>query len=115
MKTIMKKIILILFFLGLILPELALGQTVIQNPFVHDTFPELINAIIGILFWIATLIAPVMILVGAFYFLTAGGNPQGVETGKKIILYTIIGFIIIMMASGIVALLEHVFEVRQQE
>jgi len=111
----MKKIILVTIVLSLIIPLVGLTQIVLQNPLAHDTFEELITALIRVIFNIALILAPLMIIVGAFYFLTAGGNPQGVETGKKIILYTIIGFIIIMMASGIVALLEHVFEVRQQE
>lgn len=100
----MKKALLILIFLSLILPIATFGIT-IPNPIVHDTFEELIIAIINFLFTVALVIAPLMIIVGAFHFLTAAGDPKGVETGKKIIIYTLIGFVVILLARGIVEMI----------
>ena len=109
----MKKILLILILVGLILPASAGAIIRIENPLGAKTFQELIGNIINLIFTIAVVIAPAMIIVGAFYFLTAGGNPQGIETGKKIILWTIIGFVVIMLAWGAIELLKEVFEVKE--
>ena len=112
--TMMKKILLILILLSLVLPIVALGTIEIQPPIEARTFAELVDRLIDFIFTIALFIAPAMIIVGAFYFLIPSEKSENIETGKKIITYTIIGFIIIMMATGIVDLLRHVFEIGQE-
>jgi len=107
----MKKIILVTIVLSLIIPLVGLTQIVLQNPLAHDTFEELITALIRVIFNIALILAPLMIIVGAFYFLTAGGDSKNIETGKKIIFYTLIGFVIILLSRGIIELLRQVFRV----
>jgi len=104
----MKKVLVILILMSLILPASASGLK-IENPIRADTFYELITSIINFLFTISLFIAPIMIIVGGFYFLMAADNVQNIETGKKIILYTIIGFVVIMLARGLVRMLEQAF------
>ena len=53
-----------------------------------------------------------MIIIGAFYFLVPGEGSKNIETGKKIITYTLIGFTIILLSWGIIQLFRQVFEVR---
>ena len=43
----------------------------------------------------------VMIFIGAFQFLFSGGDPKRVEMGKKTILYTVIGYVILIASSAI--------------
>ncbi len=106
----MKKVLAILILIGLVLPIASLAGIIrIENPLEADTFAELIGNIIDFIFTIALFIAPLMIMIGAFYFLTAVEDVQKVETGKKIILYTIIGFVIIMLSRGLVELLRQAF------
>lgn len=104
----MKKVLLILIILGLILPILVLG-IVLENPLRHATFEALIEALIRIIFNIALVLAPLMIIIGAFYFLVPGEGSKNIETGKKIILYTLIGFTIILLARGIIELFRQLF------
>lgn len=54
------------------------------------------------LIWVAAFIAPIFIIYGAFQMLTSAGSAEKFESGKKTILYTVIGFIIILAAKGIV-------------
>ncbi len=44
----------------------------------------------------------VMLLVGAFLYLTSGGNPKGTEAGQKTLTFAVIG--IVVSLTGIIAL-----------
>ncbi len=99
-----KKIFFLTFLFFLLTPFLA-GAIKFENPLVGITFEELIDAITDFIFWVTIAIAPIMIIVAAFYFLTSGGNPEKVSKAKKIILFTIIGLIIILLGKGIVAII----------
>ena len=66
----------------------------------------LIERFVTILRDFATPIAILMILFGAFRILTAAGDPAKFETGKKILLYTAIGYAIIFVGWGITSIIE---------
>lgn len=105
----MKKGLSILFTLSLFLPLLVSAIEIrIDNPLNYDTFEDLVNAIIGFFFILAVALAPLMIIIGAFYILTAGGDEKKVNTGKNIILYTVIGLIIILIARGLIGIIKGV-------
>ena len=82
------------------------GATVLCPPTKYRTISELIESIINWVFYIGIIIAPLMILVGALYFMTAAGVPQRVETGKKIIFWTIVGLVIILFSKGIISIVK---------
>ncbi|HUW71957.1 MAG TPA: hypothetical protein VMV66_02105 [Candidatus Humimicrobiaceae bacterium] len=104
----MKKRLLILIFLGLALPLLAPAATdiVITNPITATSFGELVDGLLTFLWWVAVALVPLMIVIAGFYFVTAAGDPAKVEKAKGIILYTVIGFFIILLARGFVELLQ---------
>lgn len=104
-----KKILLISILLSLPIIVLAVE---FQNPLEYETFGELIDAIIDFIFYIAVVVAPLMIIIGAFYLLTAGGDPKKIGTGKNIIIYTLIGLAIVMLARGLIAMVESVIGVK---
>lgn len=58
---------------------------------------NIINWILGIL----ALIAVIMILIGGFKWMTAGGNEEKVEGAKKLLIAAVIGLVIILAAWGI--------------
>ena len=62
--------------------------------------------------WIFTagvIIAPIMIIIGAFLFLTGGDNPNQVASGKKVLMWAIIGLALILFARGIFAAFRSIF------
>jgi hypothetical protein len=105
-QTFLIKIFLVstLFFL---MPLLIKGVT-IPNPLKVSTIEELINVIIDFIFWVGIILAPLAIVVGAFYLLTSGGSPDRVNRGKKIILYAFIGLLIILSGKGIISLMKDI-------
>lgn len=82
------------------------AAVVIPNPLTATTFEELIDSIITFIFYLAIPIVVLMIIIGGAYFLTSGGNPERIRTAKNIILYTLIGFFIVLLAKGIISMLE---------
>ncbi len=108
----LRKKLAILVSLGLVLPILVLAVTIdIENPLIYETFDALIEAIINFIFNIALVLAPLMIIVGAVYFVTAAGDIKRIETGKNIITYTLIGLVIVLLAKGLIVALKAVIGV----
>lgn len=66
---------------------------------------DLKETVINILNWllgIMALVAVVMIIIGGFTWLTAGGNEEKVDKAKKIISAAVIGLIIVLLAWAVV-------------
>ena len=103
MKTYLKIIFSILLF-SLLIP-LFIGAITIENPLEAETFEELIENLFNFIFVVAIAIVPIMFIVAAFYFLTSGGDPEKVRTAKRIILWTFIGLIIVLLGKGIVSII----------
>ncbi len=105
----MLKELSILIFLGLFLPTFLFSQVIkIENPLKTKTFEELIKNIINFIFYIALALSPLMVIIGAFYILTAAGDEKRITTGKNIILYTLIGLLIIFFAKGLISLIKQI-------
>lgn len=73
-----------------------------DNLILGNTSPEslaisVINWVLGIL----ALIAVVLILVGGFRWMTAGGNEEKIESAKKTLYASLIGLVIILAGWGI--------------
>lgn len=62
----------------------------------------LLTRIINILLGIAGLVAVIFLIVGGFRYITAGGNEEAAEAGKKAIVNAIIGIVIIILSFVIV-------------
>lgn len=63
-----------------------------------ETVINILQLVLGLL----SLIAVVMIIIGGFTWLTAGGNEEKVDKAKKIISAAVIGLIIVLLAWAIV-------------
>lgn len=78
------------------------GETVsIENPLKAETIPEILDAIAGFLYYLALAVVTVMVLWAGFQILTAAGSPEGIDKGKRTLLWAIIGTVVILIAGGI--------------
>ena len=108
----MKKNLLILAAtVGLLVSFAVFADVIIDNPLpgngdVNATFTTIINSIIDFIFYIAIVLAPLMIVVGGFMFLYSGGDTTKVDKGKKIITYSLLGFAVILLAKAFMGVLE---------
>jgi len=87
------------------------GQICICNPLEAEDFETIIENLINFIFQIAVLLAPLMIIIGAFLLVTSGGSISRVERAKNIITWTLIGFAIILLAKGIITVIKEILEI----
>jgi hypothetical protein len=107
---LLKLLFLFLIFCPFLLP-LPVKAITIENPLKYNTLSELIEALAKFIFNVALALAPVLIVIGAFFFITAGGDPKKIETGKSIITWTIIGIIFLFLARGLIEFLKEALKV----
>ncbi len=91
------------------LAPLTVEGVEITNPLSYTSLTDLTYRIIDFLFYLALSVAPIMIIIAGFYFITATGDPQKIDTAKKIILWTLIGLLIVISAKGLIALFKDIF------
>jgi len=103
-KRYLSTAVILLSFLPLFFSQ----AVTIDNPLNWDTFEELITAIINGLYTISIVLVPIVIVIAGYFFVTSVGEPEKVNTAKKMILYALIGFLIILMSKGIIAFIKQV-------
>lgn len=109
MKKHLSELIFCLLLFSFLIPLTAKGVVIIENPLEADSFADLISNIIWFIQKIATVgIAPIMIIVAGFYFVTAAGDPEKINTAKKMILWTLVGLLIILSAGGLITFIKKI-------
>ena len=128
----MKKVLAILIGLSLILPLSALAakastcdeycdslktanpleppenQVCICNPLKAEEFEVIVDNLIDFIFKIAIVLAPLMIVIGGVLFLTSEGSTEKIARAKNLIVWAAIGFLIVLLAKGIMGVIESI-------
>jgi len=109
----MRKLLTILILLTLTSPVIVLADEIIriENPITAGSFEEIIDNVIDFVFKIAIVLAPLMVVVGGFLLLTAGGNISQVGRAKSLLLWTAIGFLVVLLSKGILAIINQILGV----
>ena len=71
------------------------------NPLQSTTLNDIVNVLIDLLFKIGIILVPLFIIYGAFMIATAGGNPEQVSRGRKIIVWTCVGLVFLLLFRGL--------------
>jgi len=82
--------------------DCAAGVSHYRNPLIWDEIIAFIWGTIMYLFGHSIVLAVLMILIGAYVIATSGGNMTRVQLGKRIIIWTIIGYAVMLLARGII-------------
>ena len=109
MSKILSKSLILILLVSLFIP-FAVDAVTLRNPIKAKSFTELLNAIVSFLMMIAIPLASIMIVVAGFYFVTSVGEPEKIQTAKRIILWTLIGLIVILSAWGFIKVIENIFK-----
>ena len=79
----------------------------IENPLGEGaTIMTLLSRVIDFVVAVSIPILTLVVLYAAFNMLTAGGDENKFNTGKKTLLYGAIGFAVILVAEGLIKLIE---------
>ena len=110
----MRKLLTILILLALASPVIVSADEIIriENPITAESFEEIIDNVIDFVFKIAIVLAPLMVAIGGFLLLTAGGNISQVGRAKSLLLWTAIGFLVVLLSKGILAIINQILGVR---
>jgi len=91
-------------------PQLSAGE--LQSPINATSFEAIVGTVTNFIVWAAIIIAPLLILIGAIFILISAGDTTKLATGRRIILYAVIGLAIVLFSKGLVALLQNVLGVK---
>jgi magnesium-transporting ATPase (P-type) len=110
-----KNILPILIISAMLLPFVVLAEDiiVIENPLGEGTqFEDIIDRIIDFIFKIAIVLAPLMVVIGGFMIVTAAGNPQQVARARNLLIWTAIGFAIVLLSKGIIVIIKQLLGIQ---
>lgn len=107
----MKKFLPILIFAGfLTIPALVFAASA---P-VINTIDDIKNLIIKLTDWVFLLLAAIAVVIlvwGAFEFVTSEGNPDKVKTAKDRVTFAIIALVLAILAKGMVEIVKSFFNI----
>jgi FtsH-binding integral membrane protein len=55
-------------------------------------------------------VAAIFILVSAWTFLTAGGNPDSITKARQMLIYALVGVVVAVLAKGLPILIQSILE-----
>ncbi len=101
--------ILVYFFL-LLVPAFTYAQPGpvvidIPNPLNTTSFTDFIDNLIDFLFAVSIPLTILVILWAALLFITSGGNEKKLGQAKAALLWAVVGFAIMLVSKGIVAVI----------
>lgn len=100
----MKKLLAASLSLSLLaLPLIALAQ---EYPDPVETICNILNIVKIIILAIGLGIAIIVLIIGGITYMTAGGDAEKADKGKKLIINAIIGIVIVLAAAFILGLVQ---------
>ena len=97
-----------LFFVLVPLNTEAQGVATVPQYSAQEVF-DILKTIGNWIFVAALLIVPVMIIIGATFLLTGGDNPGRFSTGRSILIWTVLGLLLVLLARGVFAVIRNIF------
>jgi hypothetical protein len=73
-----------------------------------NSLTDLLIKIITLLLSVAGIIAVLMLIVGGFWYITSAGNEEQAEKGRKAIINSIIGVIVVLLSYAIITVISNV-------
>lgn len=100
----MNKAILAVILIGMgISAAMPIYAAVFPNPLTATTVSQVVDKISDWLFNLAIVAAPVLLVIGGIIFMTAAGDPGRISTAKRMILWTVVGFLVILLSQGLIS------------
>jgi len=100
--------------LGLLAANMAMAteDVTIKNPLGDKTLEQIIQGVVNFIFGLALMICPIFIVWGGFEIATANGADAKIKEGRQKITYSLVGLVIIALASTFVAVIKSILGVQ---
>jgi len=72
------------------------------NPLNVTSFEALLEAITNFIFWVGITLAPLMLIIAGFMYVTSAGSPTRVAKANSLMLWTLVGLSALIAAKGLV-------------
>ena len=92
----------------IVLGESPLSSIEIPNPLKTASVVDIIDRIMNFMFLISIPIAMIMLMYAGFMYITSAGDTKKTSAAGQIIQYALIGFCIVLLAKGIVYVVQDV-------
>jgi hypothetical protein len=79
----------------------------LSNPLSFSSVTSLLEAILNVVVIISIPIVVLFLILAGFHYVTAQGNPEKIKDASKALLYGVIGGVVILGASAILAIVEN--------
>jgi len=96
----------------LLFPLLIRADVVISNPLTSTSVEGIVSGLSNFVLKVGLAVAPVMIIVAGFFYITAQGDPEKIKKANNIIFWTIVGLGVILLSKGIVAIIKELLKVK---
>ncbi|MFQ6049550.1 MAG: pilin [Candidatus Paceibacterales bacterium] len=83
----------------------------LKSPLEAKSFVEFIDNLINFIFKITIVLAPLLIIIAGFLFITARDNLEQIARAKRIIFWTVAGFLIVLLSKGILVIVKQLLGV----
>ncbi len=109
----MKKVLVSLTLISLLAVPLMASADIWSDLFGGETSPEtvpetdvmrILGSLMNWMFAILLVVAAIFIIVAAYTFVTASGDPDKTKTARNFVLYALIGVLVAFAARGLVEL-----------
>jgi len=85
------------------------GEAVLVSPLQGDlTVEDIAGKISGVIFGLALMVCPILIIWGGFEIATAGGDQNKITKGKQIITFSMVGLAIIALSAAFVEAIKQI-------
>ena len=82
----------------------------LPNPLGISTLSDLVTKVFDALMILAVPVAVAMAMYGAYKIIVSAGDPKKAQEGGNIILYAALGFGLLLISKGIVAIVQSLFQ-----
>lgn len=105
----MKKLFLTLLTGSFLFPTIVGAQYQPPEPTVTspDQFIVLLESVLGYMWAILGILVVIMLLFAGFKFITAQGDDEKVNDARKMVMWSLVGIVVMVLAAGIMQLIQN--------
>lgn len=78
----------------------------LQNPLNADSIEGLLKVVLDAVVYLGTIFLVLALIYVGFLFIKAQGNPDGIKEARRALLWTVIGGLLLLGASGLSVVIE---------